>query len=64
MINFDDLIKWNTKVHNPKWPRIPDHSNTVPIIWGSWSGKTNALLNLINYQREIDKTYLSSRDSF
>ena len=32
------------------------------IIGGSGSGKTNALLNLINKQNDIDKIYLYARD--
>ena len=32
------------------------------IIGGSGSGKTNALLNLINEQCDIDKTYLHAKD--
>ena len=26
MINFDDVIKEETKEHNPNWPEILDHS--------------------------------------
>ena len=32
------------------------------IIGGSGSGKTTTLLNLINEQHDIDKTYLYTRD--
>ena len=32
------------------------------IIGGSGSGKTNALLNLINEQDDIDKIYLYAKD--
>ena len=32
------------------------------IICGSWSGKTNALLNLIKEQDDIDKIYLYAKD--
>ena len=32
------------------------------IIGGSGSGKTNALLNLINKQNDIDKIYLHAKD--
>ena len=32
------------------------------IIGGSGSGKTNALINLINEQNDIDKVYLYARD--
>ena len=46
MINFDDYA--NKREHNLKWPFIPDPSGRILIIGGSRSGKTNALLNLIN----------------
>ena len=49
MINFDNIIKENAKMHNPNWPQILDHPCKVVIIGGSRSGKTNALLNLINF---------------
>ena len=32
------------------------------IIRNSWSGKTNALLNLIEEQDDIDKIYLYEKD--
>ena len=41
---------------------IPDHPYRVIIIGGSGSGKTNALINLINEQNDIDKIYLYARD--
>ena len=41
--------------HNLKWPYIPDHPYRILIIGGSGSGKTNALLNLINNLPDIDK---------
>ena len=34
----------------------------IIIIGGSGSGKTNALLNLLNKQNDIDKVYLYARD--
>ena len=48
MINFDDYINENKTKHNPKWPYIPDHPYRLLLIGVSESGKTNALLNLIN----------------
>ena len=44
-------IKLNTK----NWPYIPDHPYRILIIGGSGSGKTNALLNLIDNQPDINK---------
>ena len=52
----------NNKEHNEKWPYIPDHPYRIIIIGGSGSGKTNALINLINEQNDIDKIYLYARD--
>ena len=62
MINLDSIINKNNKEHNKKWPYTPDHPYRVLIIGGSGSGKTNALLNLINEQDHIDKIYLYAKD--
>ena len=48
--------------NNKKWSYIPDHPYRILIIGGSGSGKTNALLNLINEQDDIDKIYLHAKD--
>ena len=50
------------KEHNEKWPYIPDHLYRILIIGGSGPGKTNALLNLINKQNDIDKIHLYAKD--
>ena len=52
------------KHHNSKWPYIPDHPYRILIIEGSGSGKTNALLNLINNQLDTDKIYLYANDPY
>ena len=41
----------------------PDHPYRILIIGDSWSGKTNALLNL-NNQPDIDKIYLCAKDQY
>ena len=64
MINFDDYANENKTEHNPDWPYIPDHPYRIIIIGGSESGKTNALLNLINKQPDIDKIYLYAKDPY
>ena len=64
MINFDEYTNENTIKHNPNWPYIPDHPYRMLIIGGSGSGKTNALLNLIQYQPYIDKIYLYVKDPY
>ena len=51
-----------TKNAIKKWPYIPDHPYIILIIGGSGSGKTNALLNLIGQQDDIDKIYLHAKD--
>ena len=57
MINFDDVVKENIKEHNPNWPGIPVHPYRILIIGGSGSGKTNAKLDLINHEPDIDKIF-------
>ena len=64
MINFDDYTNENIIEHNSKWPYIPDHPCRILIIGGSGSGKTNALLNLINNHPDIDKIYLYAKDPY
>ena len=64
MINFDDYTNENIIEHNSKWPYIPDHPYRILIIGGSGSGKTNALLSLINNQPHIDKVYLYAKDPY
>ena len=62
MINIDDYVNENKTKHNINWPHTPDHLYRILIIGGSGSGKTNALIKLINEQNGIDKIYLYARD--
>ena len=64
MFNFDYITKEDIKEHNPNWPEIPDHPYRILIVGGSGSGKTNALLNLINHEPDIDKIYLYAKDPY
>ena len=64
MINLDDYTNENKTEYNTKWPYIPDHSHRIFVIGGSGSGKTNALLNLIKNQSDIDKIYLYAKDPY
>ena len=64
MNNFDNYANENKIGHNLKWPRIPDWLYRILITGRSGSGKTNALLNLINNQSDIDKIYLSANDTY
>ena len=69
MINLDDYVNENKteqklRSHNKNWPYIPDKPYRTLIIGGSGSGKTNALLNLIENQPNINKIYLYAKDSY
>ena len=64
MINFDDFTNENKSGHNSKWPYIPDYSYRILIMEDSGSGKTNALLNLVNNQPDIGKIYLYAKDPY
>ena len=56
MINFNCVTKEDMKEHdNANWPEIHYHPCRILLIGGSGSGKTNALLNLINHVPDIDK---------
>ena len=62
MFNFDYITKEDIKEHNLNWPEISDHPYRILIAGGSGSRKTNVLLNLINNDYVIDKTYLYAKD--
>ena len=62
MINVNNYVNENKTEHNERWPYIPDHPYRIIIIGVSGSGKTNALINLIHGQNNIDKIYLNARD--
>ena len=61
-IRLDDTTNQNNKEHNEKWSYIPDHLYRILVIGDCGSGKTNALLNLINEHDDIDKIYLYAKD--
>ena len=62
MFNFDYITKEDITEHNPNWLEIPDHVQKILPVGGSGSGKTSALLNLINHEPDIDKMYLYGKD--
>ena len=67
MINFDEYTNENKRKHNPNWPFISDHPYRTLIIGGPGSGKTNALLNLIDNQPDTDFAiicYLYAKDPY
>ena len=63
-INFDDYANENKTEHNSNGPYIPAHPYRILIIGGSKSRKTNAWLNLIENQPDIDKKYLYAKDPY
>ena len=58
MFNIGYFTKEPIKEYNPNWPEISDHPYSVLIVGVSGSRKTEALLNLINHEPDIDKIYL------
>ena len=64
MIICDEYTNENKRKHNPNWPYIPDHPYRILMIGGSGSGKTNALLSLIEDQPDIGKIYLYAKDPY
>ena len=64
MINFEDYANENKTKHNLMWPYIPDYPYRILIIKSSGSEKTNALLNLLNNQPDIDKIHLYTKDLY
>ena len=64
MFNFDYITKGDIKEHNKNWSGIPDHPYRILIVRVSGSGKTNASLNLINNEPDIDKNVLYAKDPF
>ena len=61
MFNLDSITNENNKEQIKKWLFIPDYPYSMLIIGGSRSGKTDALLNLIKEQGDIDKIYLYAK---
>ena len=55
MFNFNYITKEDIKKQNSNLSEIPDHPYKILIVGGSWSGTTNALLNLINHEPDIDR---------
>ena len=54
MFNSDYITKEDIKEHDPNWLEIPDHPYRI----------SNALLNLINNEPDIDKIYLYAKDPY
>ena len=58
MISVESYTNGKKTEDNSKWSYISDHPYRTLVIGGSGSAKTNALLNLINNQLDIDKMYI------
>ena len=57
MTNFDDVFGENIKEDNANWSQITDQPYRKLIVGISESGKTNALLNLINISLILIRVY-------
>ena len=64
MIKFGKYTNENKTEHHLKWPYILDYPYRILIVGGSGSGKTNALLNLINNQPDVDKIYPYAKNPY
>ena len=64
MVSFGEYTNENKIEYNSKWPQIPDYLYIILIVGSSGSEKTNALLNLINNQPDIDKIYPYAEDPY
>ena len=61
---MDYITKEGIKGNNLNWPEIPGHLYRILIFRVSKSGKTNALLNLIKNEPDIEKISLYARDLY
>ena len=52
MFNLDYITKEDLTKHNPNWPKIPEYPYGIRSFE---SGKTNALINVLNHAPDIDK---------
>ena len=58
------VTKEDIKEHHPNWPESPDYPCRILTVGGSGSGKTNALLNLINHEPDSKKIYLCAKNPY
>ena len=64
MTNFSCVTEENIKQHYPNQPHISDHPYRILITEDYGSGKTNALLNIINHKLCADKIYLYPKNPY
>ena len=57
MFNSDYITKKDIKEHNPNWAEVSGRPYRILIVGGSGSWKTNALLNLINHEPDVDQIF-------
>ena len=62
MINFHEVAGYNSQERHLFWLQIPDYQYRILIVGSTGSGKTKALLNLINHQPDIDKIFLFAKN--
>ena len=61
MMNYD-VTERNRNKYNPNHPQILNHLYRILISGFSGSEKSNALLDLINHQLDINKIYLYAKN--
>lgn len=61
MTNFGLVKEKYTQEHNLHQPKIPGYPYKMLIVGDSSSGKMNALLNLINHQTKLIKSFCMSK---
>ena len=61
---YDAVAGGNNIKHYLNWSKISDHKDWILIIGGLELGNTNALLNPINLQPNIDKICFYAKDPF
>ena len=64
IINFDIITGINKKKHDTNQPSTPDHPYRILTAGGFVSGNTNALLDLINCQPNIDRIFFDAKDPY
>ena len=62
MLNLDDITNENSKEHNDKMAIYSRSFVQNFGNWWFWIRKTNALLNLISQQDDIDRIYLYAKE--
>ena len=58
MINLEDVTTGNIKKYNQNWAQISGIPYRILMIGGSGSGKTNALIDLIKKQDDVNYSFI------